>query len=90
LTGAEDEIARLLDEIPLLYKAKAFAESVNDPAFFSRLGEPLDEREQNLARAYLDGLGFRTPIPPPWPTGPTQWRPPKPSIAIPWRGRRRK
>jgi hypothetical protein len=58
LTGAEDEIARLLDEIPLLYKAKAFAESVNDPAFFSRLGEPLDEREQNLARAYLDGLGF--------------------------------
>ena len=56
--GSEDEIARLLDEIPLLYKAKAFAESVTDPAFFSRLGEPLDGREQTLARAYLDGLGF--------------------------------
>ena len=58
LTGTEDEIARLLDEIPLLYRAKAFAESINDPAYFSRLGEPLDEREQKLARAYLDGLGF--------------------------------
>lgn len=57
-SGTEDEIARLLDEIPLLYKAKAFAESVKDPAFFSRLGERLDEREQTLARAYLDGLGF--------------------------------
>lgn len=56
--GSEDEIARLLDEIPLLYKARAFAESVTDPAFFSRLGEPLDRREQALARAYLDGLGF--------------------------------
>jgi hypothetical protein len=57
-SGTEDDIARLLDEIPLLYKAKAFAESVTDPAFFSRLGEPLDPREQALARAYLDGLGF--------------------------------
>ena len=57
-SGADDDIARLLDEIPLLYKARAFAESVADPAFFSRLGEPLDAREQALARAYLDGLGF--------------------------------
>jgi len=56
--GSEDVIARLLDEIPLLYKARAFAESVKDPAFFARLGEPLDAREQALARAYLDGLGF--------------------------------
>lgn len=56
--GPNDEIARLLEEIPLLYKAKAFAESVTDPAFFSRLGEPLDAREQALSRAYLDGLGF--------------------------------
>ena len=56
--ASEDEIARLLDEIPLLYKAKAFAESIKDPAFFSRLGEPLDARELSLARAYLDGLGF--------------------------------
>lgn len=56
--GSEDVIARLLDEIPLLYKARAFAESVTDPAFFSRLGEPLDKRETALARHYLDGLGF--------------------------------
>ncbi|TRO95934.1 hypothetical protein FKB34_06095 [Glycocaulis profundi] len=56
--GSEDVIARLLDEIPLLYKARAFAESVTDPAFFARLGEPLDAREKALARAYLDGLGF--------------------------------
>ncbi|WBQ10024.1 hypothetical protein L2D01_14205 [Hyphomonadaceae bacterium ML37] len=56
--GGEDEIARLLDEIPLLFKARAFAESLNDPAFFSRLGERLDSRELALARAYLDGLGF--------------------------------
>jgi hypothetical protein len=56
--GTEDDIARLLDEIPLLYKAKAFAESVSDPAFFSRLGETLNGREHSLARAYLDGLGF--------------------------------
>ena len=53
-----DAVAKLLDEIPLLFKARAFAESVKDPAFFSRLGEPLDPREIALGRAYLDGLGF--------------------------------
>ena len=52
------DIPRLLDEIPLLYKAKAFAESLNANAWFSRLGEPLDARERDLARSYLDGLGF--------------------------------
>lgn len=56
--GGDDVIARLLEEIPLLYKARAFAESLGDPAFFSRLGEPLGGRERQLARAYLDGLGF--------------------------------
>ena len=52
------DIPRLLEEIPLLYKAKAFAESLNANTWFSRLGEPLDEREQYLARIYLDGQGF--------------------------------
>jgi len=52
------DIPRLLDEIPLLYKAKAFAESLNANTWFSRLGEPLDARERDLARTYLDGLGF--------------------------------
>ncbi|MGY6663437.1 MAG: hypothetical protein ACXIVO_14075 [Glycocaulis sp.] len=56
--SSDDVIARLLEEIPLLYKARAFAESIADPAFFSRLGERLDPREKALARAYLDGLGF--------------------------------
>jgi hypothetical protein len=56
--SSDDVIARLLEEIPLLYKARAFAESIADPAFFSRLGERLDSREKSLARAYLDGLGF--------------------------------
>ncbi|WP_429912970.1 hypothetical protein [Glycocaulis sp.] len=56
--SSDDVIARLLEEIPLLYKARAFAESIADPAFFSRLGERLDTRETTLARAYLDGLGF--------------------------------
>ncbi|WP_203291074.1 hypothetical protein [Maricaulis parjimensis] len=52
------DIPRLLEEIPLLYKAKAFAESLNANTWFSRLGEPLDERERYLAQTYLDGLGF--------------------------------
>ncbi len=52
------DVARLLDEIPLLYKVRAFAESLDANAWFARLGEPLDEREQFLARTYLDGLGF--------------------------------
>jgi hypothetical protein len=52
------DIPRLLEEIPLLYKARAFAESLDSTAWFARLGEPLDQREQKLARIYLDGLGF--------------------------------
>jgi|TARA_R110000868_G_scaffold45045_1_gene149796 hypothetical protein len=52
------DIPRLLEEIPLLYKARAFAESLNANTWFSRLGEPLDPRDRVLARAYLDGLGF--------------------------------
>lgn len=63
--GPDDVIAQLLDEIPLLYKARAFAESLKDPAFFSRLGENLDAREIQLAEYYLDGLGMMgyTPAP---------------------------
>ena len=52
------DFTRLLEEIPLLYKARAFAESLNANTWFSRLGEPLDPRDRTLARAYLDGLGF--------------------------------
>lgn len=53
-----EDVARLLDEIPLLYKVRAFAEGLDANSWFARLGEPLDEREQYLARVYLDGLGF--------------------------------
>ena len=52
------DFTRLLEEIPLLYKARAFAESLNANTWFSRLGEPLDARDRTLARAYLEGLGF--------------------------------
>jgi hypothetical protein len=52
------DVPRLLEEIPLLYKARAFAEGLEANAWFSRLGEPLDAREKALAELYLDGLGF--------------------------------
>lgn len=54
----EPDYPRLLEEIPLLYRVRAFADSLNANTWFSRLGEPLDAREQHLARIYLDGLGF--------------------------------
>ncbi|MFS2316499.1 hypothetical protein RMQ97_01055 [Maricaulis sp. D1M11] len=52
------DIPRLLEEIPLLYRVRAFADGLNAHSWFSRLGEHLDEREKHLARLYLDGLGF--------------------------------
>ena len=52
------DVPRLLEEIPLLYKARAFAEGLEANSWFSRLGEPLDAREKALAELYLDGLGF--------------------------------
>ncbi len=55
---SDDDIVRLLDEIPLLYKVRAFADGIADARLFMRLGDPLDEREHDLSRTYLDGLGF--------------------------------
>jgi hypothetical protein len=52
------DMAALLEEIPRLYRARAFAEALKDVHFLQRLGEPLDARDDALARAYLDGLGF--------------------------------
>lgn len=54
----DPDIPRLLEEIPLLYRVRAFADSLNANTWFSRLGEPLDQRERHLAQLYLDGLGF--------------------------------
>lgn len=55
---SDDDIVRLLDEIPLLYKVRAFADGIVDGRLFMRLGDPLDAREADLSRAYLDSLGF--------------------------------
>lgn len=55
---SDDDFTRLLDEIPLLYKVRAFADGIVDARLFMRLGDPLDEREKDLSRTYLDGLGF--------------------------------
>mgnify|MGYP003627093918 CR=1 FL=1 len=52
------DIPRLLDEIPLLYKARAFADGIEGLPLMARLGESLDARETGLSRDYLDGLGF--------------------------------
>lgn len=52
------DVPRLLDEIPLLYKARAFADGFATLPLMARLGERLDARETELSRAYLDGLGF--------------------------------
>ena len=54
----DPDIQQLLDEIPLLYKARAFADAIADARIFARLGENLSVSERGLARAYLDGLGF--------------------------------
>ena len=54
----DTDFPRLLEEIPLLYKARAFADGFESLPLMARLGEKLDEREQNLTRAYLDALGF--------------------------------
>lgn len=55
---SDDDFTRLLDEIPLLYKVRAFADGIADARLFMRLGDPLDRREKDLSRTYLDGLGF--------------------------------
>ncbi|MEE2526986.1 hypothetical protein V0U79_11450 [Hyphobacterium sp. HN65] len=55
---SDDDFTRLLDEIPLLYKVRAFADGIADARLFMRLGDPLDNREKDLSRTYLDGLGF--------------------------------
>lgn len=52
------DLAALFDEIPRLSRARAFITSLDRVAFFSRLGEPLDESDREAARAFLDGLGF--------------------------------
>ncbi len=54
----DPDFVALLQEIPLLYRARGFAEQLIETPLFVRLGEPLDARDRRLARAFLDGLGF--------------------------------
>jgi hypothetical protein len=58
--GDEDapDLAALLEEIPLLYRARAFADALSGARFLERLGEPLDMRDRLLCQGYLEGLGF--------------------------------
>jgi hypothetical protein len=52
------DMADLLEQIPRLYRARAFADALKDTHFLQRLGEPLDRGDLTLARSYLEGLGF--------------------------------
>ncbi len=58
LDSTRDEVAHLLEEIPRLLRLKAFAQTLGGYPFFGRAGEPLDEGDRALCRAYLDALGF--------------------------------
>jgi hypothetical protein len=52
------DIPALLEEIPRLYRARAFADALKHTRLLQRLGEPLDKGDLALARRYLDSLGF--------------------------------
>jgi len=52
------DMAALLEEIPRLYRARAFANALSEAHLLQRLGENLDDRDLSLARGYLEGLGF--------------------------------
>jgi len=53
----------LLDEIPHLLRARAFADSICAAPLFSRIGETLDDHDFDLARDYTQNLGFAHVLP---------------------------
>lgn len=53
-----DSLLALEAEIPLLSVLRDFTERAQRARWFAELGEPLDDKTQKIARAYLDGLGF--------------------------------
>jgi hypothetical protein len=55
---SDDDLDALEEEIPLLRGVRAFAEEAALMPWFTNLGRPLDRNVKDLARAYLDGLGF--------------------------------
>ncbi|MGF1463164.1 MAG: hypothetical protein ACFB2Z_08350 [Maricaulaceae bacterium] len=52
-----------------LWRARAFAQAIDEVRPFERFGEPLSDTETAWGRAYLDGLGF----PDTWPAVATDW-----------------
>jgi hypothetical protein len=58
ITLSDDDLDALEEEIPLLKGVRAFAEEATRMSWFQAAGEPLDRETRNIARAYLDGLGF--------------------------------
>lgn len=57
--GADDDLDDAdLADFPGLLAVSQFARMVRDVAWFSALGDDLDERESNLIEDYLSGLGF--------------------------------
>lgn len=53
-----NEYSSLLDEIPHLLRAKAFADSLSATPLFSRVGTQLDDNDRDLAMQYAQNLGF--------------------------------
>ncbi|MBL4616360.1 MAG: hypothetical protein JKY46_01570 [Robiginitomaculum sp.] len=53
-----NEYSSLLDEIPHLLRAKAFADSLSATPLFSRVGTKLDDHDRELATLYGQNLGF--------------------------------
>ncbi|MCF6292838.1 MAG: hypothetical protein L3J04_05525 [Robiginitomaculum sp.] len=54
----DNEYSSLLDEIPHLLRAKAFADSLSATPLFSRIGIQLDDTDRELATLYAQNLGF--------------------------------
>ncbi|MDE1173394.1 MAG: hypothetical protein PW790_06925 [Parvibaculaceae bacterium] len=52
------ELEHLEAEIPVLAGIATFTREARGLKWFSRLGEPIDQVSQALARSYLEGLGF--------------------------------
>ncbi|MBL4596631.1 MAG: hypothetical protein JKX99_08660 [Robiginitomaculum sp.] len=52
------DYSALLDEIPHLLRARAFADSLAAAPLFSRIGEAFDQQDRALAELYAQNLGF--------------------------------
>ncbi len=53
-----ENLMALEAEIPVLQAVREFAERAQRARWFAELGEPFDAATEQIARAYLDGLGF--------------------------------